>query len=104
LDVEGVLKRPLIRHWDPLRTPMFARGLVVSWVRFPVSRNVILQHSPTNLRIELENGYRRGESTVIRSKKIKKSKIRFLLYLYIRDLVTLYIYTAECVVYIPTEL
>lgn len=55
--VEGVLKRPLIRHWDPLRTPMFARGFVVSWVRFPVSRNVVLQHSPTNLRVDLRNDF-----------------------------------------------
>lgn len=57
VDVEGVLKRPLIRHWDPLRTPMFARGFVVSWVRFPVSRNVVLQHSPTNLRVDLRNDF-----------------------------------------------
>lgn len=32
---------------------------------------VIPQHSATNLLIELENGYRRGESTVIRSKNQK---------------------------------
>nr|DAJ53766.1 MAG TPA: hypothetical protein [Caudoviricetes sp.] len=62
---------------------MFARGLVVSWVRFPVSRNVILQHSPTNLRIELENGYRRGESAVIRSKKSKSVFVRISVEVYV---------------------
>nr|DAG09503.1 MAG TPA: hypothetical protein [Caudoviricetes sp.]DAL86501.1 MAG TPA: hypothetical protein [Caudoviricetes sp.] len=50
---------------------MFARGLIVSRVRFPASRNVILQHSPTNLRVGLRNGFGVAESTVIRSKNQK---------------------------------